>query len=41
MIGETEISLSSISCMYEFPFGDLIVGTSESLQIFRMERNFF
>ena len=35
VIGETEISLSSISCMYEFPFGDLIVGTSESLQIFR------
>ena len=35
VIGENEISLSSITCMYEFPYGDLVVGTSESLQIFR------
>ena len=35
VIGETEMSLSPISCMYEFPFGDLIVGTGESLQVFR------
>ena len=35
VIGKTELSLSPITCMYEFPFGDLIVGTSESLQIFR------
>ena len=35
VIGKNELSLSPITCMYEFPFGDLIVGTSESLQIFR------
>lgn len=35
VIGETEHSLSPITCMYEFPFGDLIVGTSESWHIFR------
>ena len=35
VIGEDEISLSQINCMYEFPYGDLLVGTTESLQIFR------
>jgi len=35
VIGDDEISLSQINCMYEFPYGDLIVGTTESLQIFR------
>ena len=35
VIGDNELSLSSINCMYEFPYGDLVVGTSESLQIFR------
>ncbi len=35
VIGEKEISISPISSMYEFPYGDLVVGTSESLQIFR------
>lgn len=35
VIGDDEISLSQINCMYEFPYGDLLVGTSESLQIFR------
>ena len=35
VIGDDEISLSSINCMYEFPYGDLLVGTTESLQIFR------
>ncbi len=34
-IGEQEISLSSINCIYEFPYGDLVVGTTESLHIFR------
>ena len=35
VIGDDEISLSQINCMYEFPYGDLLVGTTESLQIFR------
>ena len=35
VIGEKEITISPISSMYEFPYGDLMVGTSESLQIFR------
>tara|TARA_B100000700_G_scaffold331074_1_gene461192 strand:+ start:389 stop:1864 length:1476 start_codon:yes stop_codon:yes gene_type:complete len=35
VIGESEHSLSSITSMYEFPYGDLVVGTSESLQFFR------
>ncbi len=35
VIGDEEISLSKINCMYEFPYGDLLVGTSESLQMFR------
>ncbi len=35
VIGSDEISLSKINCMYEFPYGDLLVGTSESLQMFR------
>lgn len=35
VIGDNEISLSQINCMYEFPYGDLLVGTTESLQVFR------
>jgi len=35
VIGDDEVSISSITSMYEFPYGDLAVGTSESLQIFR------
>ena len=35
VIGDAEISLSQINCMYEFPYGDILVGTTESLQIFR------
>ena len=35
VIGENEISISTVNCMYEFPYGDIVVGTSESLQIFR------
>ena len=35
VIGDDEISISSITSMYEFPYGDLAVGTSESLHIFR------
>ncbi len=35
VIGDNEMSLSPISSMYEFPYGDLVVGTSESLQFFR------
>ena len=35
VIGEDEISLSQVNCMYELPYGDLLVGTTESLQIFR------
>ena len=35
VIGDNEISISRINCMYEFPYGDLLVGTTESLQIFR------
>ena len=35
VIGDDEISISQVNCMYEFPYGDLLVGTTESLQIFR------
>ena len=35
VIGEDELSLSPITSMFEFPFGDLVLGTNESLQIFR------
>ena len=35
VIGDDEISLSQINCMFELPYGDLVVGTTESLQIFR------
>ena len=30
-----EIILSPINCIYEFPYGDLVVGTTESLRMFR------
>ena len=29
VIGDDEISLSQINCMYEFPYGDLLVGFAE------------
>ena len=35
VIGDDEILISQVNCMYEFPYGDLLVGTTESLQIFR------
>tara|TARA_B100000212_G_scaffold9503_1_gene7033 strand:- start:2484 stop:3959 length:1476 start_codon:yes stop_codon:yes gene_type:complete len=35
IVGQEEIILSPINCLYELPLGDLIVGTNESLQIFR------
>ena len=37
VIGEDEISLSQIACMNSL--GDLLVGTAESLQIFRWKGN--
>lgn len=35
VIGEDEINISPITSIYEFPYGDIAVGTSESLQFFR------
>ncbi len=35
VIGDNEFSLSQITGLFEFPYGDIIVGTNESLLTFR------
>ena len=40
VIGEDEISLSQINCMYEFPYGDLLVKLQNPSKYSGMERKY-